>query len=192
MKNKYLKQAILFMLFLTPILSYGQVAKWGIFAGTQVPFHAEFSNSKFHYTDNNNFNFGAQLKVGYRLHGQTGIGYMVHNRNITQSDIDSSTDIQNNYICIPFQIGFDLIHRDAFKFRMTGGISYRILAWVSPNDLDLKKSDFNVNNSDLFGGFGIMMNRISLDVMCRHPFTPVMENMEKDKLTYWLTIGFFL
>ena len=66
-----------------------------------------------------------------------------------------------------------------------------MLVWVSPNDLSLQKSDFNLHNGNLIGGVGLNLNRLSLDVQCRHPFTSVMKEVDKENLSFWLAVGFF-
>ena len=168
-----------------------QLVHWGLSAGTHLPFHTEIENADFHSLEKNNFNFGLQLKVGHRLHGQTGILYFVNNHNMTETKLDSTTDLQANYLGIPLQVGLNLINGEEFKLRITGGIEYRMLVWVSPNDLEIKKSDLTTNNADMFGGAGISLGKFTFDVLCKHPFTPVLKDAEKSKISCWLNMGFF-
>ncbi|MBO4403313.1 MAG: outer membrane beta-barrel protein [Bacteroidales bacterium] len=185
------KYVILPCLFLMPALSYGQLVRWGLYAGTQLPFHTEAVGNNINYLENANFNVGAQLKLDLRLHCQTGIGCSVHSQSVRRTDLDTAADLRSNYINIPLLAGFNLIDQDAFKLRITGGVEYRMLVWVSPNDLSLQKSDFNLHNGNLIGGVGLNLNRLSLDVQCRHPFTSVMKEVDKENLSFWLAVGFF-
>lgn len=192
MKKTIRKFCILFLLpFLLPAASYAQLVHWGISAGTILPYNTEAFNNQYHFSKTSNYNVGFQLKVGSRIHGQSGINYYINNNKVTETAIDSSAELKNNYLGIPVMLGINLIDQASFKFRITGGLEYRALIWVSPNDLSIEKSDLTTNNADMFGGVGLNIGKLSLDIMCKHPFTPVIKDADKEKISCWLNIGFF-
>ncbi len=165
-------------------------ARWGLFAGLELPIQIEDAYGDLRCLRTSDFNFGIQMRFGNSLHLNTGIRYFADRQTFTRSD--SSAGLKNAYLGIPVQLGLNLLDFGNCKLRLATGMEYRALVWISPNDLDIriKGEEFNQNNLDWISSLGIDWNRLTLDFSYRRTLTSVLQHSKTNTNRVWISLGF--
>ncbi len=170
-----------------------QLLHWGIKFGLDVPANKNDFSPKFTYDKTLNYNLGFQLRIGERWFGQVGIDYHINKCSLMWKDtITSNQNLELGYLTVPLQAGFHIVQNDNVSFRIMLGFQYKVLVYLSKNDIGIDRNYFQVHNMDLMGGLGLDFYSFTFDIGYRKSLFPIVADSKhyRDMLSLSLGLNF--
>lgn len=182
---------LIFTIMTLPAFSQIKIIGWGLETGFELPTGSiTESFNGLNYEQLSNFQLGMQIRLGHIVYGGSGLRYYINKQTWTRSD--TNADLNHDCLGIPLQMGISVINSRLFKLRLTLGVEYRFLVWISPNDLNIKinNKELNRNYIDFTGGLGFDFRKITLDAYYQQNMSSVIKNSNSKTGHLWGTIGF--
>lgn len=186
------KTAILLLFAVSTLSGFSQdVFRMGLQIGW-FPGRLQSSFDELSNTQTSIYNFGLQCRIGGRLYGVAGLDCHVSQQTFSRAD--SSCDFKTDYLGFPLRVGFSMVDRKSFKWRIETGLEFRTALFVSPNDwnLNLKSQELNRNHMDFVAGTGADWGKFTADISYRHVFSTPLRHAAGGGDQLWISVGILL
>lgn len=145
------------------------------------------------------FQLGADLRIGGRFYFQPG-AHLGRSATTVKYAFTDTTVIEDDLIRTTAKlkalVGFNLIHRSAFKLRLNAGPTYDVLLSVDNKDdkIAFNRDDYNAGSFNMDAGAGIDLLMMSVETGISYglsnAYKDAGELQAKAKyFTFYLTIG---
>lgn len=145
------------------------------------------------------FQLGADLRIGDRFYFQPG-AYFGRNATVVKIAVLDTAVIEDDLIRttakVKALVGFDLIHKEAFKLRVNAGPTYDVLLSVDSKDdkIAFNKDDYNAGSFNMDAGVGLDLALFTAEAGVSYGLSKAY--MDADELrsdakyfTFYMTIG---